>query len=573
MTSMLNTVAWYLSESSMASRLFMILLVVFMLTIVVALIAIGVTVTTASLNDTPILLESGWRVLQGQRASIDYYSPLGPMMSLFIAWGMLIAGPSAKALVSANIIVFIVVSLYAWALGRSRMPPFLSFLFAVFSGLMITGTNIYATHFTGLGYAALYNRYGAAFLGLVLVESIIRTRENESKLELTWGVATGIICAILFFLKINFWGIALVGVILGSLLVGRSRLGWIGLGLGALSAILLMFAYMQFSFSGIFADLIMVIRVKSASAFEWGKIMQAVWGVDVLISSLLFLLMAISGKCVSLHGSRAFKNFSIPSEKLLLLFFILGHIFLFLTNSQGNAPILLSIGVFIFAAHHFRNCLPVSRGSSLCLYFQGLHKQTVFMAIIFVIGSTMFSNVLSIGYSAYFRFWNKEAIASERFDSKSLEDLHVLARDRDHLHYIKKINEGIVGLRAIGNQQDKVLTFDFSNPFPLALLWNSPTGDALWWHKGITFTDDVYPAVEKVLEGASIVMIPTDPVDKASRESVLRIYLGKMEESGGVLATSEFWIAVVPDNAREEMPGFKLRDIDGEPYLELYWRK
>lgn len=541
MISKLRAIDW-LGDSPASSHLFAVLLSLTILATAGILLAIGVTVITASLSDVFILLEGGWRTLQGQRFSIDYYSPLGPIMPLFMALGMWMAGPSALSFVYVNILVFILVSLYAWILGRSRMPPFLAFIFAIWTGFMIAGTSIYASKFTTLGYAALYNRYAMAFLGLILIESLIPARNQDSRRELFWGGATGVLCVTLLFLKINFFGVAMTGLLLGWLLAGRSRLGLIGLGLGMLSAATLMLIYLKFSLSSIVNDLLTAIRVRSASPIAVKHIVRAFNIPQTLLAFPLFLLAALSGRCLQFRGGRKYPKLSLRlGIAALLLFFTLGHLFLYLTNTQGNAPILLAIGIFTLAAHHLRNC----RGAHGGMLLQG--------AGIFIIGVILLSDIASIGYSAYLKFLNKPAIAKEKFNSVSIGGLRVLAKDRIHRQYILRINEGMNLLRKVGSPQNKILSFDFSNPFPFALLWKSPTGDILWWHYGVTFTERIHPSAESVLGGTSIVMLSLKPLDPPSRDGMLQVYHDALEKHGGVLGKSNLWLAITPNDTREKI--------------------
>ena len=550
MRSKLRAVDW-LGDSPATSHLFGALLAVVILAVTGTLLVIGVTVTTASLSDVFILLEGGWRTLQGQRFSLDYYSPLGPVMPLFMALGMLIAGPSAQAFVYINILVFILVSLYAWMLGQGRMPPFLAFIFAVWTGFMIAGTHIYASAFTTLGYAALYNRYAMAFLGLVLVESLTQARDRDSRRELLQGGATGVLLITLFFLKANFFVVAILGLLLGWLLVGRSRLSSTGLGLGILSAAMPILIYLKFSLFGVIGDLNTAIQVRSASSIALKQVGRAFNALQAFFSFAFFLLAAIPGRCVRFRSHKNHPElFFRLGVTVLLLFFVLGHLFLYLTNSQGNTPLLLAIGIFILAAHHFRNCAE-SHGKIFLLWSAG----------IFIVGATLLSDVGSIGYSAYLKFWNKPAIAKEKFDSNSLSGLRVLAKDLIQRQYILRINEGINLVRKVGSSRDKILTFDFSNPFPLALSWKSPTGDILWWHYGLTFTERIYPPAESVLGGASIIMIPLKPVDLVSRNRMLQAYHSALEERGGVLGRSNSWIAIAPNDTQKKDVQIKFHNI------------
>lgn len=257
------------------------------------LATVGVTVTTNYTNDTPILLDGGWRVYQGQRPHVDFYSPLGPVMYLLVAFGMWLGGLSASALVYMNVVVFLAMSLWAWMLAQKRMPPLFVLFFAIYTGFIIIGTNVHGHPFNYLGYAALYNRYGMAFLALVLVESFVRYK-YVFKTEFWWGVSTGVLVALLFFLKINFFLVALGGIILGWWVVGRPRLNWIGLFTGAGFILLAMLIYLRFDLAAVFRDLYMGIAARSGKAFTLQKMLRAIIDFYTLLPLVFFVVIFVS---------------------------------------------------------------------------------------------------------------------------------------------------------------------------------------------------------------------------------------------------------------------------------------
>jgi hypothetical protein len=54
-------------------------------------------------QDTFIMFDGGWRVLNGQRPSIDFYSAFGPVSYLLTALGMALSGKSPVAAVYTTI--------------------------------------------------------------------------------------------------------------------------------------------------------------------------------------------------------------------------------------------------------------------------------------------------------------------------------------------------------------------------------------------------------------------------------------------------------------------------------------
>src|SRR5208282_286473 len=48
--------------------------------------------------DTAILLDGGWRIINGQVPHADFHTPIGPLTYLLAAFGMKIAPPSASSM-------------------------------------------------------------------------------------------------------------------------------------------------------------------------------------------------------------------------------------------------------------------------------------------------------------------------------------------------------------------------------------------------------------------------------------------------------------------------------------------
>lgn len=173
--------------------------------------------------------------------------------------------------------------------------------------------------------------------------------------------------------------------------------------------------------------------------------------------------------------------------------------------------------------------------------------------VFYLVGAVLIPNLLSIGYSAYIRFWNQQAISPIRFLSDSMKDLRVIDDEKTYgqVRYVKKINEGLEILRFAGLPEGKIFVFDFTNPFSFALLRPSPKGDLAVWHKGFTFTEEMHPSPEKALSDASIIMWSADPEMVETRTAMTSIYREEMKKHFMPLASSKLWYVLqrAPDDA------------------------
>src|SRR5882724_3311586 len=500
---------------------------------------IGATFQQAWETDVPILLDGAWRVLQGQRPYIDFHTPLGPVTFLIIAGGMRVAGPSAGAIGCANAILFIIVSAWAWCLSRARMTPVLSFLSALGAGLTAAGTSVYGYGFlniTHAGYAAIYNRYGEALTILVLVESFWPLRRPAGRWQpMIGGLSTGVTLALLFFLKANFFAVALALIMAGGILIPQGRSRWIGLGLGAFIVTGLLLAYLRFDIAALKHELALTFAARSGKLWHDFPRMLSDLPFTLVQVYLLFVLWWISPA-----PERANRAWIAPKlEQGFLALCIVGAQFLiFWTCTQVFAPTLFAWGaLLILQARNemvpsgreqaSRDVLPSARNVA--------GWKTAGLLATIPIMLVLLPNLASIGFSACFRLAVAPHYTSgQRFASPSLAGLIV------NQPYVDKVNDGLNLLRLHGGSQETILTLDYSNPFSFGLLRPSPKGDLLWWDQGVTFTRAIHLDPDLLFRDASLVMVPKDPLPNAVLLS--EIYEPALTSRFTQVAQSGHWV-------------------------------
>src|SRR5882724_7022671 len=368
---------------------------------------IGATFQQAWETDVPILLDGAWRVLQGQRPHTDFHTPLGPVTFLIIAGGMRVAGPSAGAIGRANAIFFIVVSAWAWGLSRARMTPALSFLSALGAGLTAAGTSVYGYGFlniTHAGYAAIYNRYGEALAILVLVESFWPLRKPAGRWQpMIGGLSSGATLALLFFLKVNFFAVALGFILAGGIIISQSRLRWIGIGLGALMVTGSMLAYLRFDVAALNHELALTFAARSGKLWHDFPRMLSDLPFTLVQVYLLFVLWWTSPA-----PERANRAWLAPKlEQGFQVLCIIGAQFLiFWTCTQAFAPTLFAWGaLLILQARNARastDAEPAIQKVPSSISSPATWKTASLLAAV-PIALVLLPNLASIGYSACFR--------------------------------------------------------------------------------------------------------------------------------------------------------------------------
>ena len=504
-------------DSPAKTRACLALLVLIVLAAAGLLVWMGATVVLGFPWDVPILLDGGWRILQGQVPHVDFYTPLGPVTPLIVAFGMWLGGPVVSGFAYADAVLLIIISLWAWAIGRPRLSAVLSLLFALYAGFMAAGTAGYGYGLKQLSYAALYNRYGVALTAVLFIECFGRSRQN-SPARLCWeGASTGIALGLLFFLKVNFFGIAVLAVMAGAILMTQSRYRWLGLcaGVGAVS--LLMLAYLRFDIAAMLHDLRLAARVRSGGlVHEIPGLMQ-----DPAVFNSAFLMAILW--CVNPLTDNAYRRWlsAKTAQGLLVLFLIGMQAFLSLTNSQPRLPTLFPVAALLILSN--------SSGRSLATLLLGLY---------FVL-STLVPDIESLAYSAFLHVTQaRELTADQKFDSTSLADMLVPTEPE----YVQMVNDGCEMLRRHSQPSERILALDFSNPFSFALRRSPPKGDALWWDAAITFNKNVYPDPEKSFRDAALVMVPKKPFAKKTALQLMEVYGDYVRTRYTAVTESPFWI-------------------------------
>ncbi len=471
--------------------------------------------------DVPIMLDGGWRIFQGQVPHVDFHTPLGPVTYLIVAMGMWAVGPHADAMACANAIVFAAFSIWAWALLRSRVIPTLAVLGTLCVGFQVAATSVIGFRFVDSGYAAIYNRYGLALVSLLFVETFLRpTPQNSRWLSLAGGFSTGILLTLLFFLKANYFGVGVMAVALGAIMVSYDPIRWLAIGMGAFVSLLPMLAYLQFDIHAIWADIEMG-RATVASRLSLnpslGKFLPAATLAPVFI---VFTLWAVTGVSADVSRRWLAPKFA---QGIIVLFIVFAQFLLYWTNGQLFFASLFPLAAVVCLQGHC-DCLEEGvtergeRGRKATFHWSGSRAAAPLLAT-FVIGSVMVPEIASVCYSLVSdrvvlrRMQAEPGLRTDTMlNTPSLQSMLIVGSP----HYVASVNDGFDLLGTYSRSGEKVLAFNYTNPFSFGLLRPSPRGDAVWWDWFGTFARLAHPEPGKVFADVSVVMEPKIPIRDAT---------------------------------------------------------
>jgi len=503
-----------------------------------ALWAIGASVQRAYWLDDLIMLDGAWRVLQGYRPHLDFHTTLGPLTFIMIAGGMKLVGPCVSAIACTNSILFAVISFWAWGLSRPRMSALSSFLSALCAGLTVAGTSCFGYGYLNIpytGYAALYNRYGEAFTALVLIEALWPLRQPGPGWRASLGgFSTGAALALLFFLKINFFGVALLGILTGAILVPFERGRWIGLVTGLLLTSAIMLTYLRFDVLAIGNDLSMAVLARlGREGSQWPRILHALnfTLVQVYLLICLWWLAPIPAR-----ASRTWLN--PKAEQALLVGYVLAaQLLLLWSNGQIFSSTLFAWGALLLLDRG--DVSPgTGKSSGQAVTVTSSSRWPAWLIAAVPIGLVIFANITSIALSTGLRLTTfRRTTVEQKFASPSMSDLLGVAPSE-----VAAVNEGFELVRRWTGPRDRVLALQYVNPFSFGLLRPSPTGDSVWWDEHATYSPSHHPDPGKVFSNVDAVVVPVKDADAGDTARLIKIYGEELLRYFKRTAESEHWI-------------------------------
>ncbi|HEY1578619.1 MAG TPA: hypothetical protein VGF82_16245 [Terracidiphilus sp.] len=486
-------------------------------------------------NDVLMLLDDGWRVLNGQVPHHDFNSPLGPLEFWIIGGGMLLAKGSAQGLAIGIAAFALVLGIWGWLLSRQRLPA----LFALLATIWLVFT---ASSPTPLGFdprylscAMIYNRQGYALLGIILVECAF-----AGERPMFWGgLSSGAALILLAILKLNFFGIAglllLVSVPLRSDEIDRL---W-GFLAGSSATVLALLLYPRFVFARFFADMSFVSHARASSLSPSG-LFHAV--VTCAKAGTSWLVIATTIAIVMLTAPEQRRQRQTVTLVLLSLIVLASGPLFLQTNSLENRAQLASLWIIIL----------LERISAM---HQRVADKRVTVILIALSLGGIAAALIPDASSAFTLLGYQSSTAKGdgfRVDAPGMEQLEfynsssfydkVKAGDGDGAYYASTLNDGLALLRNNSTAQESILALGFHNPFSYLLRRKPAEGGSSYLFMGNSISESQMPSVDHVFGNADLMIVPHN--EGTHRDSDLFIqnyYRSYLLANFHLVAQSQYW--------------------------------
>jgi hypothetical protein len=497
---------WQDSKALQGPRL-LIVFFVGMALICGATVFIGAVPTKVFGHDIFVPLEIGWRVINGQRPHLDFTSAWGPLWFLLAALGLTISRHSVNGIGYANAIMALIVGIWSFFLGKNRLAFFSRIILSFFLAALVSAPYPLGMAFFTSSHAMVYNRYGYALLGIILLESIgVHGRKDARREGWIGGISTGAALSLTLFLKASYFLVA--GVLIGVLSLVLGRLGYrrlLGIVLGFSAVSLCLLSYLHFDAVAMLRDLRMAgaARAEALTSLTFAK--NALNHASVLLGIVLFALAA-----ALLFGDRN-PRWRGPRLPIIGALLFAADIGLMSTNAQWDGFPLCAVFAILIVSELTKDqqSLPATQTS----YDRPLYAGALFLGTLLFLPQFT-SDLAGLAYGAWEKQRPLTPPAVLPFTSPDLKPLLLYDGDEPRNNgrtFTAYVNDGAALLERETRPDETVLTIDMTNPFPYALERRPPHGGIASPVYRLNIDDAHRPSDDQFFGDADIVMVPKHP--------------------------------------------------------------
>lgn len=238
-------------------------------------------------HDTFFVLGNAYRIIHGQIPHRDFSSAWGPVIYLIYAAGLALSDMRASGLGYANALFGATIAIWAFAIARPMYSSSGACVLAIYTALLIAAPAPIGSHPLDYGYAMVYNRYGYALLGIIVMDgaTYARPAPGWTRQCTTGALSTGVALGLLTFLKISYALVALGIIVVTTLggVAGRARRSTsVSCGFAIVAA--LMLSYLRFDAVDMLRDLVTAASARQISlTLHWVSLFDCIQGVFLVV--------------------------------------------------------------------------------------------------------------------------------------------------------------------------------------------------------------------------------------------------------------------------------------------------
>jgi hypothetical protein len=493
----------------------------------------GIVPMRSYVEDIIFFADNGWRVLWGQRPHVDYASGLGPVTYLISALGIKLAGGNLNGLGYGNAFAGVAIGIWAYALLVRRVSGLLAVAGAAMLCLLALAPVQLGESFRLSTIAMSYNRQGYALMGLLIIECF-PLRQEEPVRGVGGALSTGAVCAILLFLKANYFLVGLVLAATSLMWSGRlERRRLFGLAAGFAVVAMAFLAYLRFDVGAILVDLGMAASARSGAISP--AFLGQVFAENLPGFLILAGLAATTQMAVPSPAGRGWLGRSLRFRALALAAMVYcAGVLLLVTNCQLERLPLHELLALLFV-----DCI------LQCSRLDARHSAVLAVVGIGLILGTQSADELAVVNGLRLKLHPQREfaypVAAGRFAGAVFLDDYLENRGTHRAFgsfLATYLDDGTELLRRELQPGEKVTTFDTYNPFPFALGIEPPRGGL---YGNVLNHRFHYPA-DAFFGDADVVMYPKEhTMPDANWQWPVDYYIPEMNRRFAQVAESAQW--------------------------------
>ena len=472
-------------------------------------------------HDAFMLFDGAWRMLNGQRPHIDFYSHLGFLAYAPTILGLRLSHGTAWGLGYGQAFVALLLSFWTYLVGRKRLTDVPLVLMCISVALLTAAPFSLGWFVSDTSPAMTYNRFGYALIALCLLESFAdNVVDTSSRTERLGGISTGLVIGILLFLKITAFAIAVLFTL--GLIPCRKQTNqrWTGIVGGFVGLSIICSAYLSFRLTPMLNDLITIAGAKHIhfSSYMLDEILGHA-GAALAFSIGASLLLTLS------HQNR--KAMSVILLGLLVSF---SGIALILSNAEATGfPLTAFLAILI--SNELAALSPTESATMEFFRFSVMLFGAVF------ISASLFSGTLGASVAVVKRIQVFHRLPP--LDSPILDGFVPAGGD---LRYTDLVNDGLFLVRKFRQPDDTIMSLDFTNPFSYGLAMKPAPGGTPVLQYETTFSDRFALSAAKLFGSAKLLAMPKVFSDPTLDISIPRLYGGYLHSHFKLIGESRDWL-------------------------------
>jgi hypothetical protein len=531
--SLEGLVSWW-ARSRDAARQRHRVLIALLLLVCLAVAIVGVPSLRIFGHDVFVSLDGGWRVRNGQRPGVDFYSQMGPVYYLLHAAGLWLAGNDARGLGYGSTLATALIGFWAFFLLRRRMRPAPFFVACLFLALLAAAPFPLGISPLQAAFAMKHNRYGYALTSLVMLESFLPQVSSSRKQRFAGGFSTGLACALLLFLKISFGLVALTFAAVSLPLRSRARMRMAGMAAGFAVLSVSMMAYLRFDLPALVGQYRLLAGVKGG-AIDVPSVVNRVY-VDRLEIALVALMAVLVGLLPGVPVRRSF------TLMLAVAMAALAGTLLLLTNTQLSGLPLLGAAALLLL-NEVTAAIPDGPAPP--------HAAPLLAMGLLVVGIPMCLDAMGLAVAMEhkvlhgkpgYRFHEAHLASMEFVDCPAQPFYGPCSPNDNGQNFVRYTEEGISLVQANGRPGESVRGMGMSNPFSFATLRPPSHGGAVNL-SGTNIAPAVMPPKELLIGDVALMLVPKFPAtERGTLAAILHSYPDLLGAEYLQVAESADWV-------------------------------